>query len=336
LNGASFVYGRLKLTLLLVVALLLPVTPSWGQAPSVLEEMKLVTEDQSQAAFILRFSPQEPRVETARTDPAAVTVLIRNTLRSPQMPGSFRYGGLVRAVEFQSNRPDLAVRFLTSSPARVSIEPAENNVILIKVQKVTGDEAIGSRPLGSSDEPVVKASDLSQPILGTAAERYEMIFLRYADVSEVIGLLGDGVSIEPNNTFIRREPGFGSLGANSQSSFLQPQTQEQKPGPPLGQILSNGLGADRRLNAIWVTGTPERIERILEREPGGVRRGAHRRHRGVVHFIELIVHAGLPRLCPSPTVVSAAHFATQKHRPGFPLHQAGFAGDDENWPKVGV
>lgn len=264
MNGASFVYGRLKLTLLLVVALLLPVTPSWGQAPSVLEEMKLVTEDQSQAAFILRFSPQEPRVETARTDPAAVTVLIRNTLRSPQMPGSFRYGGLVRAVEFQSNRPDLAVRFLTSSPARVSIEPAENNVILIKVQKVTGDEAIGSRPLGSSDEPVVKASDLSQPILGTAAERYEMIFLRYADVSEVIGLLGDGVSIEPNNTFIRREPGFGSLGANSQSSFLQPQTQEQKPGPPLGQILSNGLGADRRLNAIWVTGTPERIKRIRE------------------------------------------------------------------------
>jgi general secretion pathway protein D len=264
LNRRSFVYGRLKFTVLLVVALLLSASASWAQTPSVLEEIKLVTEDQGQAAFILRFSPQEPSVETARTDPAAVTVLIRNTLRSPQIPGSFRYRGLVRAVEFQSNRPDLAVRFLTSSPARVSIEPAENNVILIKVQKVTSDESIGSRPLGSSDQPVVKASDLAQPVSSTTGDRYEMIFLRYADVSEVIGLLGEGISIEPNNTFIRREPGFGSLGANNQSNFLQPQTQDQKPGPPLGQSLANGLGANRRLNAIWVTGTPERIERIRE------------------------------------------------------------------------
>ena len=264
MNRRSFVYGRLKFTVLLVVALLLSASASWAQTPSVLEEIKLVTEDQGQAAFILRFSPQEPSVETARTDPAAVTVLIRNTLRSPQIPGSFRYRGLVRAVEFQSNRPDLAVRFLTSSPARVSIEPAENNVILIKVQKVTSDESIGSRPLGSSDQPVVKASDLAQPVSSTTGDRYEMIFLRYADVSEVIGLLGEGISIEPNNTFIRREPGFGSLGANNQSNFLQPQTQDQKPGPPLGQSLANGLGANRRLNAIWVTGTPERIERIRE------------------------------------------------------------------------
>lgn len=258
------VYGQLKLTALLVVALLLPASPSWAQAASVLEEMKLVTEDHGQAAFILRFSAQEPRVETARTDPAAVTVLIRNTLRSPQMPGSLSYRGLVRTVEFQPNRPDLAIRFSTSSPARVSIEPAEDNVILIKVQKVTSDEAIGSRPLGSSDDPVVKASDLAQPVSGATSDRYEMIFLRYADVSEVIGLLGEGSSIEPNNTFIRREPGFGSVGASNQSSFLQPQAQDQKPGPPLGQYLSNGLGANRRLNAIWVTGTPERIERIRE------------------------------------------------------------------------
>lgn len=249
---------------LILFLLTLCAAPAWAQVPSVLEEMKLVTDDESQASFILHFSPQKPRVETARTDPAAITVLIRNTLRSPQMPGSFNYRGLVRAVEFQSNRPDLAVRFTTSAPARIRIEPAEANVILIKVQKVTNDEVIGSRPLGSSDEQVVKASDLIQPTPGAQGDRYELIFLRYADVSEVIGLLGEGISVEPNNIFIRREPGFGSLGSNNQSSFLQPQMQEQKPAQPLGQSFSNGLAVDRRLNAIWVTGSPDRIERVRQ------------------------------------------------------------------------
>lgn len=251
-------------TLLIVFFLALHAASARAQAPSVLEEMKLVTEDQNQAAFILRFSPKEPRVEVARTDPAAVTVVIRSTLRSPQMPGSFNYRGLVRAVEFQSNRPDLAVRFTTSAPARVSIEPAETNIILIKVQKVTNDEAIGSRPLGSSNDPVVKASDLVQTLPSAPGDRYEMIFLRYADVSEVIGLLGEGSTVEPNNIFIRREPGFGSLGSNSQSNFLQPQSQEQRPAQPVGQSFSNGLAVDRRLNAIWVTGSPERIERVRQ------------------------------------------------------------------------
>ena len=40
--------------------------------------------------------------------------------------------------------------------------------------------------------------------------------------------------------------------------------QEQKPSTPLGQSFPNGLAVDRRLNAIWVTGTPERIERVRQ------------------------------------------------------------------------
>ncbi len=31
---------------------------------------------------------------------------------------------------------------------------------------------------------------------------------------------------------------------------------------PLGQNVGNGLAIDRRLNAIWVTGSPDRIERV--------------------------------------------------------------------------
>lgn len=249
---------------LFTALLALSASPALAQAPSVLEDMKLVTQDASEAAFILRFSPAEPKVETARIDPAAVTLLLRNALRSPQLPGSFRYKGLVRAIEFQSERSDLAVRFSTSAPARVTIEPAEANVVLVRLQKANTDEVLGSRPLGSADETVVRASDLHRPVEPGQGESYEMIPLRYADVSEVVGLLVEGSSIEPNNIFIRREPGFGSLGSNSQSSFLQSPASDQRPAPSLGQSFANGLAVDRRLNAIWVTGTAERIERVRQ------------------------------------------------------------------------
>lgn len=237
---------------------------AWTQTPSVLEEMKLVTEDQEQAAFILRFSPQDPKMEIPAGEPASVSVVMRNSFRAPTIPIVLNYRGLVRAVEFQTNRADLLVRFTTTVPARVTLEPAEVNVLQLKIQKISGEEAVGSRPLGSTNEPVAKASDLQTSRSNATNIGSEMILLRYADVSEVIGLLVEGTNIEPNNVFIRRAPGFGSLGSNNQTSYMPLVTAEQEPTKPLGQSFSNGLAVDRRLNAIWVTGTPERIEKIRQ------------------------------------------------------------------------
>lgn len=237
---------------------------SWAEVPSVLEEIKLVTQDQEQAAFILRFSPQEPTIEIPSGEPSAVSVLIRNTLRAPTIPPLSNYRGLVRSLEFQTNRADLKMRLVTTVPARVTLEPAEVNVLQLKIQKISGEEAVGSRPLGSSNESVVKASDLGVAPSADSHIGSEMILLRYADVSEVIGLLVEGTNIEPNNVFIRRAPGFGSLGTNNQTGYMPLITPEQEPAKPLGQSFANGLAIDRRLNAIWVTGTPERIEKVRQ------------------------------------------------------------------------
>ena len=89
--------------------------------------------------------------------------------------------------------------------------------------------------------------------------------LKYADVSEVIGLLVEGETIQPNNVFIRREPGFGSIATSSSNQYQYQQQQNQQPQnqQPLGQSFpGKGLAIDRRLNAIWITGTPERIGRV--------------------------------------------------------------------------
>ncbi len=231
--------------------------------PSVIEEMKLISEDEGQAAFMLRFSPQEAQLIPLNTNPGKPALIIRNALRVGRVPQRQQRRGLVRQAEFETSGADLILRFDVTSPSRVTIEPAGDKVVQVKVRKVSEEEATGSRPLGSEAETVVKATALSQDSV-RPGDAYEMIPLKYADVSEVIGLLMEGTVVEPNNVFIRREPGFGSPGSASQPQYLQMQSQPQRVERPLGQSFGNGLAIDRRLNAIWVSGTPDRIARIKE------------------------------------------------------------------------
>ena len=235
-----------------------------SNVPSVLEEFKTVTEDDGQAAFILRFSPQDPQLVPLNANPGRPTLAVRNTLRVNRIAAQQPHKGLVRQLRFEVSGPDLLLHFDTAAPARVTVEPAGDKIFQVKVRKVSDEEATGSRPLGSAEEPVVKASDLALRETVGPGDSYEMIPLKYADVSEVIGLLIDGTAVEPNNIFIRREPGFGSLGSNNQPNYMQSQVQPQRSDRPLGQAFGNGLAIDRRLNAVWVSGNADRIRQVKE------------------------------------------------------------------------
>ncbi len=246
-------------------AMLLGAAPLQAQnaaIPAVLEEIKPVTADEGQAAYILRFSPDTPRIDPLNSNPTKPGIIIRNALRAPKITPRFSSKGLVRSAQFEVSGRDLALRFDTASPAQVTIEPAGQNVLQIKVRKVSEEEATGSRAVGSEGAAVSPVSNLAPPMTVRPGESFELIPLKYADVSEVIGLLVEGATIEPNNVFIRREPGFGSLGSSNQPQYLQMQNQTPQAPRQLGQAYGNGLGVDRRLNAIWVSGTPERIAEV--------------------------------------------------------------------------
>ena len=101
-------------------------------------------------------------------------------------------------------------------------------------------------------------------------EVFEVVPLKYADVSEIAGLLTANQSIKPNDNFAPEEPAFGSSGlqgnyygggfappsANAAFAQVAPQTD------PLGRDLDDTIGIDRRLNAIVLRGTPERVARL--------------------------------------------------------------------------
>jgi len=107
----------------------------------VLEEVKLVTEDDQQASFLLRFSPREPDFAAVNNNPSQPSLLMRATLRAPRIPGRDNYRGLVRSTRFDIGDGNLLMRFDTAAPAEVSAEKIGALSIKVTVQKVSEAEA---------------------------------------------------------------------------------------------------------------------------------------------------------------------------------------------------
>lgn len=250
----------------LAVLMALATAPLRAQVvvPSVVEEMRLVTADESGATFILRFSPAEPRFATIDRNPTRPELVMATTLKTGRVPDRQSFRGLVRSLLFVTEGSSLVLRFDTARPASIKAEMIGNTSVQVRVEQLPDEETIGSRPLGSTGESVIPQQQLSRVPIDSFAvgDSYEMVFLKYADVSEVVGLLSEGLEIAPNDVFIRREPGFGSPGSGQQSNFISAPQQPDREQAPLGQNFGNGLAIDRRLNSIWVTGTPERIEQV--------------------------------------------------------------------------
>jgi general secretion pathway protein D len=259
---------RLRLAFLVLAALFVSVpfaAPAKAQGvPSVLEEFRLVTEDAGTATFILRFSPAEPRVATIDRNPTRPELVMATTVKTGRVANRHSYRGFVRQLQFLIEGSSLVMRFDTAGPATIKSQRMGNNSVQVTIARVSDEEEIGSRPIGSAGEEVLPQQELSRGPIDDwqPGDAYELVMLKYADVSEIIGLLVEGAEIAPNDVFIRSEPGFGSVGANQNNTYIGAPQQGREEERPLGQNVGNGLAVDRRLNAIWITGTPERIERV--------------------------------------------------------------------------
>jgi general secretion pathway protein D len=105
----------------------------------------------------------------------------------------------------------------------------------------------------------------------TGSEVFEVVPLKYADVSEIVGLLTANQSIKPNDSFTPEEPAFGSsslqTGYYGSAGLTAPSAnaafaQSLAQGDSVGRAIDDSIGIDRRLNAIVLKGTPEHIARL--------------------------------------------------------------------------
>ena len=258
----------LPVALTVVSVSTLAASPAWAQgsasrATSTLSDIQIIAEGPDQSVFALSLPPRVGSFSTVNTEPSRPAVLLLRAARSPNLAGKRDFRGLVRSVEFEPTDTGLAVRFTAAVPSKVTAESGGPDRLLVTVSKLTGAEAVGSRPVASENDALATAHVVPPPLEPLPGEDgYELVMLKYADVSEVVGLLTDGVSIKPNNVFIRREPGFGSMSTTSGTSYVSPSTQGTAEAQSLGEKVDAGMAVDRRLNAIWLRGSPDRIARM--------------------------------------------------------------------------
>ena len=129
----------------------------------------------------------------------------------------------------------------------------------------------GATPAIVTGTPVpLAAPPIASPgLIADEGEDFVIVKLKYADVSEIVGLLTGNQSIKSNDDFTPQEPNFGSNGATS-AGYLGSGGLPAAPilSAPNGIIVSNDsvgqavdgtIGIDRRLNAVILRGPPARV-----------------------------------------------------------------------------
>ena len=227
--------------------------------PVVLEQIKLVNETTAESRFELTFEPTATTFTPALGRPDQPGIGFASTTRGPGAVQPTGLKGLVRSLQFDQEGDLLIVRFNAVAAAAFSAVQTGPKTIEITI---------------SSGAPVgTRKSDLAitRPLGGLPAavetppgeDGYELVLLKYADVSEVVGLLTDGITVKSNDVFTPEEPQFGSNSLTG-SNYPRP-TPTQAPGSsdePLGQSVDASMAIDRRLNAVWLRGSPDRIARM--------------------------------------------------------------------------
>jgi general secretion pathway protein D len=173
------------------------------------------------------------------------------SLHQLEFPGANGISGVT--VTPAAGELDIALEL--SYPARVS---ALASGLTLRV-----DVAAAQAPPAPQPQNTQTAPPPSSP-----AQLYKVVPLKYADVSEVAGVLVEGQQIPPNDTF-QPQPSIFSLptSVNGGGPIQQQQTsfastaeaQPQAQSLSFGERINDNIAIDRRLNAIILSGTADEI-----------------------------------------------------------------------------
>jgi general secretion pathway protein D len=256
--------SKLLLALLSLLLIALPATAE-EQVPNPLTYAAVTEPTSGEAHIALSFGADPvPSYTIDGNDRTHVEVRLANTrniaIDAAGLPVSSLKIGLTRSAQFRVDGSDLVLAFDSAAPLHVTAtSPGRRRLNLTLTG--TGVTATGATAGNSGSASGGGLPEAVDPPPGQ--DGYALIRLKYADVSEVVGLLSNGASVKSNDSFTPLEPGFGSPGSSSTGNSYNPsQNPSSQEDPPLGQSVDTSIGVDRRLNAIWVKGSPEHIARV--------------------------------------------------------------------------
>jgi len=222
-------------------------------------------------------------VGSGTSDPS---ILLDGTAVSQQAPTQVTGAGSVTSVSVAPSGSAATLQLHLGGTATVSVRGTGNQLFVSVAATVP--PAARFPGLGGA-QPGVGAGFAAPPPAAPAGDTV-VVPLKYADVSEIAGILVAGSSVPTNDTFspLQTNIGTSSLGGGSfggglgggggfgggfgggsfsGNSFPQQQPQQNfgafgAGAVGLAQRLNENVAIDRRLNAIILTGTPEVIAPI--------------------------------------------------------------------------
>ena len=225
--------------------------------PVALTKVGLVSESPTESHFQLTLQPTANPFQALANDPRDPALALALATRTSSAVAPRGLKGLVRNIQFVQAEGVLVLHFLVNTNA--TITASRNGDQLIDVVVSTGavpDQKGGDAPIANSGG----GAQFVGPPEGQSG--YQLVLLKYADVSEVVGLLTDA-TVKSNDVFVPEQPSFGSNSLTGNT--YQPAQTTQAPGTsdePLGQSINASIAIDRRLNAIWLRGSPDEIARL--------------------------------------------------------------------------
>ena len=223
-----------------------------------LTKINLVSQSDTETHLQLVIEPTVNGYQALSNNPGDPTLALALTTRATSAVTPRDLGGLVRGVDFVQAEGVLVLHFGVRQGATIAAVASGETTVEVTVSSIArpADDRSYDQNGSAGQLPAAYAPPPGE-------DSFELVMLKYADVSEVVGLLTDGATVKSNDVFVPREPQFGSNSLTGNN--YQPQAATQAPGSsdePLGQSVDASMAIDRRLNAIWLRGSPDRIARM--------------------------------------------------------------------------
>jgi general secretion pathway protein D len=212
------------------------------------------------ALIAVSFAGGAPQYHVVGAGTAETSVLFDQTQLGPQVPPALAGAGPVTSITIAQTASSAALALHLASPTPVRVRAA-GATLYIDISPPAGAAALN--PLGPTTAAATSATGLGPET--------EVVLLKYADVSEIAGVLVAGSTITSNDTFTPQQTSIGTSslggGIGGVSGFSQP-VQNQTFGPQgfggqatgVAQRVNDNIAIDRRLNAVILSGTHDVIE----------------------------------------------------------------------------
>jgi general secretion pathway protein D len=251
--------GRAFAAFSLLVSMLLATFATASAATNIVA-VRMDPQSGGGATITVQFAGQAPNWRVLGVGTTEQSVTFDQATSGPNVPPTLAGSPPLNSVTIFQSAASVSIALHLSQPtAIVRVRRGGPSTVFIEVVAGGFQQNAG----------FVQSQAPSTPPAGTVTE---VIALKYADISEVAGLLVAGANIASNDNF---NPQQTSLGSNSLGSTFggtlggggggfQPQPAVQNFGAfgqnqGTAQRLNETVAVDRRLNAIILTATPEVI-----------------------------------------------------------------------------